>query len=323
MAHELASSNDIAYVGETPWHGLGNKLPKNQPIEVWQKSAGMDFEIKQTDVLFNAANGDGNLLNLRSNPDATVLYRSDNNEPLSVVSKRYKVVQPKDVLGFYRDLVSVGGFELETAGILKGGKKLWALARTGQETLLPGLDKVKGYLLLATSCDGSLATTAFFTSIRVVCNNTLQIACGESKGAVRVPHSTTFDPAAVKQELGLGMTTWDAFMASIKAMSNRPVNKFEAMSYLVNVLGDPALPLNDQPNQKAIQTVYGLYSGEGRGSKLQSANGTAWGLLNGITEYVDMHRRARNQDYRLDSAWFGQGAQIKQRGLAAAMALAA
>lgn len=323
MAHELASSNDIAYVGETPWHGLGNKLPKNQPIEVWQKSAGMDFEIKQTDVLFNAANGDGNLLNLRSNPDATVLYRSDNNEALSVVSKRYKVVQPKDVLGFYRDLVSVGGFELETAGILKGGKKLWALARTGQETLLPGLDKVKAYLLLATSCDGSLATTAQFTSVRVVCNNTLQMAVGASKGAIRVPHSTTFDPAAVKQELGLGMTAWEAFMASIKAMSNRPVNKFEAMSYLVNVLGDPALPLNDQPNQKAIQTVYGLYSGEGRGSKLQSANGTAWGLLNGITEYVDIHRRARNQDYRLDSAWFGQGAQIKQRGLAAAMALAA
>ena len=323
MAHELASSNDIAYVGETPWHGLGNKLPKNQPIEVWQKSAGMDFEIKQTDVLFNAANGDGNLLNLRSNPDATVLYRSDNNEALSVVSKRYKVVQPKDVLGFYRDLVSVGGFELETAGILKGGKKLWALARTGQETLLPGLDKVKAYLLLATSCDGSLATTAQFTSVRVVCNNTLQMAVGDSKGAIRVPHSTTFDPAAVKQELGLGMTAWEAFIASIKAMSNRPVNKFEAMSYLVNVLGDPALPLNDQPNQKAIQTVYGLYSGEGRGSKLQSANGTAWGLLNGITEYVDIHRRARNQDYRLDSAWFGQGAQIKQRGLAAAMALAA
>jgi len=323
MAHELASSNDIAYVGETPWHGLGNKLPKNQPIEVWQKSAGMDFEIKQTDVLFNAANGDGNLLNLRSNPDATVLYRSDNNEALSVVSKRYKVVQPKDVLGFYRDLVSVGGFELETAGILKGGKKLWALARTGQETLLPGLDKVKAYLLLATSCDGSLATTAQFTSVRVVCNNTLQMAVGDSKGAVRVPHSTIFDPAAVKQELGLGMTAWEAFIASIKAMSNRPVNKFEAMSYLVNVLGDPALPLNDQPNQKAIQTVYGLYSGEGRGSKLQSANGTAWGLLNGITEYVDIHRRARNQDYRLDSAWFGQGAQIKQRGLAAAMALAA
>jgi phage/plasmid-like protein (TIGR03299 family) len=263
------------------------------------------------------------MLNLRLNKDATVLYRSDNHEPLSVVSKRYKVVQPKEVLGFYRDLVSVGGFELETAGILKGGKKLWALAKTGQETMLAGGDKVKAYLLLATSCDGSLATTAQFTSIRVVCNNTLQMAVGESKGAIRVPHSTLFDPAAVKQELGIGMTSWDIFMTSIKALSNRPVNKFEAMSYLVNVLGDASLPLNEQPNQRAIQTVYGLYAGEGKGSKMTSANGTAWGLVNGVTEYVDSLRRARSQDNRLDSAWFGTGAALKQKGFEAAMALVA
>ena len=323
MAHELASTKDMAYVGETPWHGLGNKLPQNQPIEIWQQQAGMNFEIKQTSVLFNAATDDGNILNLRSNPDATVLYRSDNNEPLSVVSKRYKVVQPRDVLEFYRDLVKAGGFEIETAGVLKGGKKLWALAKTGQETLLPGLDKVKAYLLLATSCDGSLATTAQFTSIRVVCSNTLNLAVGDSKGAVRVPHSRVFDPVAVKQELGLGMSAWDQFMSSIKDMAKRPVNKFEAMSYLVNVLGDPDLPLNEQPNQKNIQAVYGLYSGGGKGSNLQSSHGTTWGLLNSVTEFVDHERRARSQDYRLDSAWFGAGAAIKQKALEQAMLLTA
>ena len=313
MAHELASSNDMAYVGSTPWHGLGNKLPKDQPIEVWQREAGMDFEIKQTDVLFNAQNGDGNLLNLRSNKEATVLYRSDNNEPLSVVSKRYKVVQPREVLEFFHDLVSAGGMQLETAGVLRGGKKFWALAKTGPSVLLPGLDKVNGYLLLATSSDSSLATSAFFTSIRVVCNNTLQMAVGSSKGAVKVPHFRVFDPGAVKQELGLGMSAWDEFMASIKAMAKRPVNKFEAMSYLVNVLGDPDLPLNDQPNQKNIQAVYGLYSGGGKGSNLQSSHGTTWGLLNSVTEFIDHERRAGSQDTRLDSAWFGTGAAIKQK----------
>ncbi|MEJ1959753.1 MAG: DUF932 domain-containing protein [Nitrosomonadales bacterium] len=239
MAHELASSNDMAFVGETPWHGLGQKLPPNQPIEVWQQSSGMDFDILQSEVLYNAQRGNDTILNLRNNDEVSMLYRSDNYEPLSVVSKRYKVVQPREVLEFYRDLVSAGGFELETAGVLKGGKKLWALAKTGQETILAGGDKVKAYLLLATSCDGSLATTAQFTSIRVVCNNTLQMAVGQRKGAVRVPHSTRFDPAVVKQELGLGMSAWDTFMASIKALSNRPINKFQAMSYLVNVLGDP------------------------------------------------------------------------------------
>ena len=80
MAHELVNASDMAYVGATPWHGLGNQLPENQPIEVWQQAAGMDFEIKQTDVLFNAAAENGSMLNLRSNPDATVLYRSDTLE---------------------------------------------------------------------------------------------------------------------------------------------------------------------------------------------------------------------------------------------------
>ena len=323
MAHELATAYDMAFTNETPWHGLGNKLPPKQSIEVWQKAANMAWEIKQSDVLFNAQSENGNMLNLRSNPDATVLYRSDNFAPLSVVSQRYKVVQPKEVLEFYRDLVSVGGFELETAGILRGGRKIWALAKTGQETILNGGDKVKAYLLLATSCDGSLATTAQFTSIRVVCNNTLQMAVGKSKGAVRVCHSTVFDPVAVKQELGLGLSAWDKFQSSIKTMSNRKVNKFEVMSFLVDVLGDPSLPLNDQPNQRGIQTVYGLYSGGGKGSEIASANGTVWGLLNGVTEYVDTHRRARNQDYRLDSAWFGQGAAIKERAFQQAIALAA
>ena len=95
------------------------------------------------------------------------------------------------------------------------------------------------------------------------------------------------------------------------------------MSFLVDVLGDPSLPLNEQPNQRGIQTVYGLYSGGGKGADMASAKGTAWGLVNGITEYVDTHRKARNQDYRLDSAWFGTGAQIKERAFQHAMALAA
>ncbi|EMC3962600.1 DUF932 domain-containing protein, partial [Pseudomonas aeruginosa] len=77
------------------------------------------------------------------------------------------------------------------------------------------------------------------------------------------------------------------------------------------------------PNIRAMQKVESLYQGRGRGSSLESANGTAWGLLNAVTEYVDHERRARSNEYRMDSAWFGQGAQIKQRALDAALQLAA
>lgn len=318
MAHEVQT---MAYVDETPWHGLGNRLTPKQPLEVWQAEAGMDFRIEEADVLYSVSGGNG--IHLKSNPDSKVLFRSDTFSPLSVVSKRYCVVQPHDVLEFYRDLVSVGGFELETAGVLKGGKKLWALARTGQETMLRGGDQVKAYLLLATSCDGTLCTTAQFTSIRVVCNNSLQMAVGDASGAIRVPHSTQFDPQQVKQELGLGLSNWDKFIGDIKVLADRKVNKFEAMNYLVNVLGDRTVPLNEQPNSKAIQNVYGLFSGQGKGSEMDSANGTAFGLLNGVTEFVDHYRRARSQDNRLDSAWFGPGAAIKEMAFHEAMKLAA
>lgn len=318
MAHLV---QNMAYVGAEPWHGLGNQLPASQPIEVWQQQAGMDWSIRETPVLFNVSKADG--LHVKSCVDRKVLYRSDTQVPLSVVSDRYKVVQPRDVLEFYRDLTEAGGFELETAGVLKEGKKLWALARTGQSTLLKGCDKVNAYLLLATSCDGTLCTTAQFTSIRVVCSNTLQLALGNSNGAVKVPHSTMFDPDQVKQELGLGMTAWDLFVSDMRRMADRPVHKFEAMSFLVNVLGDPGVPLADQLNQKALQDVYALYTGKGMGADLASANGTAWGLVNSVTQFVDHERRARSQGHRLDSAWFGQGASIKAKAYQEAMKLAA
>ena len=318
MAHEVQT---MAYVDAVPWHGLGNQLTPKQPIEIWQREAGMDWRINEAEVLYSVSGGDG--LHLKSNPDSKVLFRSDSFAPLSVVSKRYKVVQPAEVLEFYRDLVSAGGFELETAGVLKGGKKLWALAKTGQETLLKGNDKVKAYLLLATSCDGTLCTTAQFTSVRVVCNNTLQMAVGDSGGAVKVPHSTQFDPQQVKQALGLGLSNWETFVSDMRQLADRKINKFEAMNYLINVLGDNAVPLNEQPNTKAIQNVYALFSGEGKGSDMASASGTAWGLLNGVTEFVDQHRRARSTDHRLDSAWFGPGAALKEKAFHEAMRLAA
>ena len=318
MAHLVET---MAFVRETPWHGLGNRLPDKQPLEVWLEVAGMDWEIKTTDVLFRV--GTGNNFNVHPNPDAKVLYRSDTLAPLSVVSPRYKVVQPKEILEFYRDLVSLGGFELETAGVLKEGKKLWALAKTGDETVLKGGDRVKGYLLLATSCDGTLATTAQFTSVRVVCNNTLQIATDDRVGAIKVPHSTTFDPIAVKIALGVGVSAWQAFEEQSQALASRKVNRIDVTKYIIDVLGDRNAPIAEQPNEKALKTVIDLFAGKGKGSSLASSEGTAWGLVNAVTEYVDHHRRARSQDYRLDSAWFGQGASIKAKAWTEALKLVA
>ena len=178
----------MAYVGAEPWHGLGNKLTPKQPLEVWAAAAGMDWSIEEAEVRFVAGSADNRagLGSIHAFPEQKVLYRSDTRAPLSVVSSRFQVVQPAEILEFYLDLTELGGYELETAGVLKEGRKLWALAKTGQSATLKGRDTVNGYLLLATACDGSLATTAQFTSVRVVCNNTLAIALGDSTGAVKV-----------------------------------------------------------------------------------------------------------------------------------------
>lgn len=315
MSHLVES---MAFVGNTPWHGLGNQLSEQQPIDVWLHEAGMNWTIEQSDVMFNVSK-DG--MHIRLHQDAKVLYRSDTMVPLSVVSPRYKVVQPHEVLHFYNDLVHAGGFELETAGVLKGGRKLWALARTGQEAQVRNGDRMKAYLLLATSCDGTLCTTAQFTSVRVVCNNTLQMAVAQRDGAVKVPHSTVFDPRAVKDALGIGLSGWETFITNIKQLSKRSVSAEEAIAFFADVLDEPLSEASGDSSSRAMQQLKMLYSGAGMGAMLTGTRGTAWGLLNAVTEYVDHRRRARSQDYRLDSAWFGQGAQLKQKALDKAQGL--
>jgi phage/plasmid-like protein (TIGR03299 family) len=350
MAHLVET---MAFVGQTPWHGLGNQLTPNQPIEIWAQQAGMDWRIESSDVSYMAKNQRGQNIILPFE-EQRVLYRSDTHAPLSVVSQRFQEVQPKDILEFYRDLTEQSGFELETAGVLKGGKKFWALAKTGQTSALKGKDVSNGYILLATACDGTLATTAQFTSIRVVCNNTLAIAlkaqCATSNntGVVKVPHSTRFDAEKVKHQLGISVRAWDDHMYEMKQLSQRKVTQQEAAAYFDAVFNNTSLSMAEQdesiiqfyrnaampnqsistttkadnktePNGRAMSKVMTMFNGHGRGAELSSAKDTAYGLLCAITEFTDHERRAMSTDHRLDSAWFGAGAAIKQRGLEQAL----
>ena len=339
MAHQVET---MAYVGQTPWHGLGNQLTQNQPIAVWAQQAGMDWRIESSDVSYMAKNDRGQSI-IMPYEEQRVLYRSDTHAPLSVVSQRYQEVQPIEILEFYRDLTEQSGFELETAGVLKGGKKFWALAKTGQTSALKGKDVSNGYILLATACDGTLATTAQFTSIRVVCNNTLAIALkgqSSSAGVVKVPHSTKFDAQKIKQQLGISVRAWEDHMYEMKQLSQRKVTQQEAAAYFDAVFNNTNLSQAEQdegiiqfyrnvanqvestktePNGRAMSKVMTMFNGHGRGAELSSAKDTAYGLLYSITEFADHERRAMSQDHRLDSTWFGTGAGLKQRALEQAL----
>ena len=338
MAHEiifddLRGIQPIAFTGPTPWHGLGQQLAPNSPLEVWAQQAGMDWNIESSAITFHAPKPGARRTNFNF-PNRKVLYRNDNSAPLSIVGANYNVVQPGEVLEFFRDLTEAGGFRLNTAGVLFGGTKFWALAETGMGTRIMGQDKIDSYLLLATSCDGSLATTAMFTSVRVVCNNTLGFAvqageAGQARQYLKIPHSRHFDPAEVKGELGLAEKSFEVFVDSANRLAKRRVKDREAMEWLLRVFGsvgedEEITPeMLDLPQAKNVKSCLQLFKGAGLGSHLKSSEGTAFGLLNSVTEWADHRRKTRTVDSRLNNAWFGDMALLKQKAWNEALKLAA
>ncbi|MDH5548052.1 MAG: DUF932 domain-containing protein [Gammaproteobacteria bacterium] len=300
----------MAYVGATPWHGLGQQLQAGADIETWKIQAGLDWTINASHVKYTDQYG-----TIHTMPGQVVLHRSDDNSPLSVVSERYKVVQPEEVIEFYRDLTEAHGYELETAGSLGHGKKVWALAKTGMGKTLKGRDEINNYLLLATACDGSMATRAQFTSVRVVCNNTLSAALRNADNAIKVPHSTKFNADQVKSDLGIVRNSWDEFGDIIDEMSRCRVTPKDAAEVIFDLLKSPSSKTIDDESRRNKNIMREVMTCVARspGAGLESADGTAWGLLNGITYYVDHKANSRSNDNRLNSAWFGKGATLKDK----------
>lgn len=324
MAHMIDFSRGyaaIAYSGEKPWHNLGFELPKGKSLEVWCEKAGLDWEAKQAPVAWV----DEKKVMHESASDI-VLYRSDTKDQLSVVGKDFKVVQPKAVIEFFRELVEDnGGFHMEVAGSLDGGRKVWALARREGEIRIMGQDLLLPYLLLATGLDGSMKTTAQFTTVRVVCNNTLQASLGEkSVGSVRVSHRSLFDQDAVKAQLGLKADdAFKAFEEETARMAKKKISREDAVSIFVRALaGDGDVDLDDKDLQRKVGTLLSAYE-KGPGSDLKSAKGTAWGVMNAVTFVTDHAARARSGNNRLRDAWFGRGADLKARVSGILMAEAA
>jgi phage/plasmid-like protein (TIGR03299 family) len=319
MAHEIDITTGkpaIAYVGEVPWHGLGEKLPEGASINTWLQAARLEWELKRLPVQYLV---DGRVQTM---DDRFVLVRSDTNAALSIVSSDYQIVQPKEVLEFYRELMMEHRYTLETAGALDGGRKVWGLARTGMTGAADkdGNDQLAAYILLATSCDKTLATTAAFTCIRVVCQNTLFFAMEDierrRRPQVKVPHNLRFDAARVKKELGIMDEAWPGFIEKVQKMAGFQMKSGAASSFFTDLLlqkNDKALSKKAQQEHK---TIVDLFT-SGPGQELSSAKETLWGAVNAVTYYAD-HVRSGSGGERLDSAWFGAGSALKDKAWAKA-----
>lgn len=317
MAHEIDLSTGraaMAYRGEKPWHGLGQELTEEADIDTWKVEAGMNWDIMDSPVVYDI--GDPELEGVFEGK--RVLYRSDSKIPLSIVSDKYNVVQPKEVLEFFRDLTEDLGMKMSTAGCLFDGKKFWALADTGEAGRVLRNDEIKGYMLLTSSCDGSSPTIAQLTSIRVVCNNTLRWSLeGGSQTKASVRHRRVFSPEDIKKSLGLIHGSWDAFMESVTDLSKTKITDKTARKFIEGLLVKDGAEVTDAQVKK-IDGIMNLYH-HGMGAEMST--GTLWGAVNSITEYVDHHSGGRSGDTKLWNSWYGGGADLKTEAFEKAIEL--
>ena len=330
IAKTLDGRDAIAYSQQTPWHKKGQRLTPGADIEVWRREAGLDYTVLDSPVLFKHAEGSVNEAHIPF-VGRKVLYCSDNLQPLGVMSDGYNVVQPGQVLDFYKTILEREGAVLQVAGALDDRKRIWVLAKIGHGADILDGAIVEPYLLGATSFDGSMSTTFKFTQIEVVCHNTLTASIGyqgegqSEKGrdgaTIRVPHSARFDPDEVRIDLGICFDEWEKLLHVSRKLARIPVDPKFAAFFLRSLLPTPVI-LNDQGKKvegpveasRAYSRILALFNGEAMGADQAARDGTAYGLLGAVTEYVDHERGGDNT--RLSSAWFGTGDGLKNKAFA-------
>lgn len=312
MAHNLVANKisgqiPMAFTGarEAIWHGLGQALEPGKSVDEWIEAAGFNWNIESSPALFHDDKGVA-----QEFPDKMVLRRSDTQDPISIVSEGFKIVQPKQVIEFFRDLTERHGMQLSTAGILGNGKRFWALADVGKEIEIVSGDRVKAQLLLTSSADGQQSTMGKFVSTRVVCQNTLDIAMRGGK-MVRVTHKKEFDASQVKIDLGILDKSWEIFSANLKKLADKPMGDTELRGFVSSLFYDQNRAADAQ-TWGVERLVESIITKAKKGSGSDMHRGTRWGALCGITEVLTHKDTSRpSVENRFTEAYLGVDATAK------------
>lgn len=318
MAHMIDTTTGraaMAFAGAKPWHGLGADLTHGATIEQWKREAGLEWQALAAVPMFKREDG-----TVGAFEGKRVIYRSDTGAALSVMGDGYKIVQPGDVLEFFRNIVADHGFTLETAGALVEGRKIWALARNGHAAEVVKGDRVQQYLLLATSLDGSTPTVAAFTSVRVVCANTMREAFASigrraKPGRVVTSHRSEFDGAAVRAELELADSTWNTYMEQMRTLAATPCDMEEARELLRQVFGQPVSTRRKDVAEAPAVAALPAPGGAGHDSLAS--------LMQGTARVIDAHADAlQAHEGRADVArLIAQGSMREQKSVARCLQL--
>ena len=321
----------MAYAGQTPWHGLGQKVDDNLTPAEMLMAAQLDWTVSKRRVHVQSANS----TDMLTTDDYFMLVRDSDDQVLGPAGKSYVPVQNAEVFEFFDKFVKAGDMTLETAGSLNGGRQVWGLANIRKGFTLPGGDEVQGHLLIAHPHIWGKAMTIMFTPIRVVCNNTLVAALGGAGDRFRFPHVKAWDGdvmEAAEQALGLASNQLDDFRQQAEILTKTEYTEKQLNAYLARIFNPVAIKdankTKDNPSEWEFdrtqfnRTMDNVFTCIRTQPGAELSEGTWWSALNAVTYYVD-HKAGRDRDSSLQTAWFGGRAVTKRAALQLAMEYAA
>lgn len=278
-------------VREVPWHGLGTIIQEAPTSAEALELAGLDWEINMLPVY----NEKGIVI-----PNYYANTRNIDDAVLGIVTKRYSVVQNKQAFEFTDALIGEG-CTYETAGSLRGGRQIWLLAKM-EETQIVG-DEVVPYICFTNSFDGSVAVRACMTPIRVVCNNTLNMALRGAKRSWSTPHRgdimTRLEEA--KQTLGLARE----YMVKLDEEADRLANEKITEGEIVIVLNKVFQLAKDATDRqkKTVETMKDGIVACMLAPDILKFAGTKWGFINAVSDYVGHGEPIRKNKNWRENRW--------------------
>lgn len=306
MAHAVET---MAYAGEVPWHGLGVPVSNDLTPAQMQEKAGLDWTVQKEEL----TTASGAVVKGKQ-----ALVRSSDNAVLDVVGDSWNPVQNSEAFEFFSEYVLAGDMEMHTAGSLKDGQMVWALAKVKDTFDILGGDQVDSYLLFSNPHQYGKSIDVRFTPIRVVCNNTLTLSLGQKvANSVSLNHRTAFNPDSVKEMLGIASEKFATYKETAQFLSSKRFTVDSLVQYYsevfprtyqgkkeVTVQSIEDLTTNAKKAYEVLETQPGAEFGEG----------TWWQALNSVT-YLTDHKMGREADTRLTSAWFGANQSRKVKAV--------
>ena len=309
MAHELEIVNgqaQMAYVGEVPWHGLGTKVPADLTPDQFMVTAGLDWEVTKEKLV----TPQGVVV-----PNKEALVRTSDNSVLDVVGTGWNPVQNSEAFEFFNDYVVAGDMEMHTAGSLKNGQMVWALAKTKESFELFNGDQTDNYFLFTNPHQFGKSINIRMTPIRVVCNNTLTLSLSkESDKMVTVNHRKAFDPDMVKEQMGIAREKMEQYKSMAEFLGGKRYTADNVIQYFNEVFGAPAKEKVDNVIPFTSRNAKIAYENLDTQPGANFAQGSWWTAFNSVTHMTD-HLQGRENDSRLQSAWYGRNRKVKLNAL--------